>query len=82
MPRILLIPGSLRSGATTTAVLRTAHAVAPAGVETTLYDGLGRLPHFNPDDDPADGSPPGPVAELRARLAEALAALGAAARSG
>src|SRR3954451_11584898 len=48
---ILLVSGSLRSGSTNTAVLRTASAVAAAGITTVLYDGLDRLPHFNPDDD-------------------------------
>jgi NAD(P)H-dependent FMN reductase len=65
---ILLISGSLRSGSTNSALLRTAHALAPDGVVTTLYGGLGDLPHFNPDDD-VDGEPLPPVpAELRAQL--------------
>ncbi|MGH9164310.1 MAG: NAD(P)H-dependent oxidoreductase [Acidimicrobiales bacterium] len=34
--RVLLISGSLRTGSTNTAVLRTAVAVAPAGVEASL----------------------------------------------
>ncbi len=49
--RLLLISGSLRRGSTNTAVLLTAQAVAPDGIEAELYDGLDRLPHFNPDDD-------------------------------
>ena len=49
--RLLLISGSLRAGSTNTAVLLTAQAVAPEGVEAQLYDGVDRLPHFNPDDD-------------------------------
>ena len=48
---MLLISGSLRRGSTNTAVLLTAQAVAPDGVEAELFDGLDRLPHFNPDDD-------------------------------
>jgi chromate reductase, NAD(P)H dehydrogenase (quinone) len=48
--------------------MRTAHALAPEGVVTTLYGGLGDLPHFNPDDD-VDGEPLAPVpADLRAQL--------------
>jgi NAD(P)H-dependent FMN reductase len=51
VPTILLISGSLRAGSTNTAVLETARAVATDGIVTAIYDGLGRLPHFNPDDD-------------------------------
>ena len=70
-----MISGSLRQGSTNTAVLRTASALAPDGVETTLYDGMGRLPHFNPDDD-REGAPVHPaVAELRAAVAAADALL-------
>ena len=73
--RVLLVSGSLRGGSTNSALLRTAHAVAPDGVETEVYDGMGDLPHFNPDDDPDGGTPPAPVAELRTRLAAADAVL-------
>lgn len=55
MAKLLLISGSLRGGSTNSAALRTAAATAPAGIEAEIYDGMGRLPHFNPDDDPADG---------------------------
>jgi len=73
--RILLVSGSLRSGSTNSAVVRTAHAVAPDGVTTTIYDGLGDLPHFNPDDD-VDGEPLAPApARLRAQLDAADAVL-------
>jgi len=66
--RILLVSGSLRDGSTNTALVRTAHALAPKGVRTTVYEGLGNLPHFNPDDD-VDGEPLAPApADLRARL--------------
>jgi chromate reductase len=73
--RILLVSGSLRARSTNTAVLRTARAVAPAGIEAVLYEGMGSLPHFNPDDD-AEGAPVHPaVAELRAAIAAADAVL-------
>jgi chromate reductase, NAD(P)H dehydrogenase (quinone) len=73
--RILLVSGSLRAGSTNTALLRTAHARAPEGVVTTLYDGLGDLPHFNPDDD-VEGEQLAPApADLRAQLDEADAVL-------
>lgn len=44
--RILLISGSLRTGSTNTALLRTAQEVAPDGVTTVLYADLDGLPHF------------------------------------
>ncbi len=66
--RILLVSGSLRDGSTNSAVLRTAVDVAPPGVEATLFDGLGSLPHFNPDDDHE------PLDPAAARLREAIAA--------
>ncbi|WP_327413104.1 NADPH-dependent FMN reductase [Streptomyces sp. NBC_01233] len=75
-PLILLLSGSLRAGSSNEAVLRTAQAVAaetPAGVRTVLYDGLGTLPHFNPDDD--TDQLPAPVAGLRAAIAAADAIL-------
>jgi chromate reductase len=54
-------------------VLQTAIAVAPDGVECSLYQDLDRLPHFNPDD---DYDPlPDPVVELRAQIADADAVL-------
>ena len=71
MSRIVLISGSTRSGSTNGAVLRTAAAVAPAGVETELHEALAALPHFNPDHD-AEGAELHPaVVDLRARLAAA-----------
>lgn len=72
---ILLVSGSLRSGSTNAAALRTAAELAPDGVATVLYDGIGSLPHFNPDDD-AEGAEPHPaVAELRRAIAGADALL-------
>jgi chromate reductase, NAD(P)H dehydrogenase (quinone) len=68
--RILLVSGSLRSGSTNTALLRTAAAAAPEGIETTLYDGMRDLPHFDPGDDPPDGAPPAAVAQMRATIAD------------
>jgi chromate reductase len=69
MPRVLLIGGSLRSGSSNQALLNTAAAIAPAGITTTLFEGLGLLPHFNPDDD-HDPLPPS-VIDLRGRIGAA-----------
>jgi len=70
---VLLISGSLRPGSTNTALLRTALVVAPAGISAVLYDGLGALPHFSPDDDHEPLDPA--VGDLRARIGSADALL-------
>ena len=71
--RLLLVSGSLRSGSSNAAVLRTAKAIAPAGVQAELYERLAELPHFNPDD---DFDPlPAAVIEMRAGIAAADAVL-------
>ncbi len=76
MTKLLLISGSLRDGSTNSATVRTAAALAPAGIDAQIYDGMGRLPHFNPDDDPVDGVGLNrEVAALRAALAAADALL-------
>lgn len=72
---ILLICGSLRHGSTNAAVVATAGALEVEGVHASVYDEMGTLPLFNPDDDPMDGHPPEPVARLRGRLAKADAVM-------
>ncbi len=72
--RVLMVSGSLRSGSTNTAVLRTAAATSPAWIEAAFFERVDRLPHFNPDDD-VEGAPPQAVAALRAQLAVADAVL-------
>ncbi len=68
----MLICGSLRAGSTNEALLRTVATVS-SEVATYLYDGIARLPHFNPDD---DRSPlPPAVVDLRSRIAAADAIL-------
>ncbi len=73
--RILLVSGSLRAASTNSALVRTARAVAPAGVAAVIYEGLGTLPWFNPDDDPVGGPVHPAVADLRARIAASGAIL-------
>jgi hemoglobin len=70
--RILLISGSTRRGSGNTAALRTVQATAPDGITAEMYEGLTALPAFSPDE---DEQPPGPAAELRARIAAADALL-------
>jgi chromate reductase len=72
---LLLISGSLRAGSTNSAALRTAVRLAPDGVHTMLYEGMGDLPHFNPDDDAEGVTPKLAVAEMRAAVAAADALL-------
>jgi chromate reductase, NAD(P)H dehydrogenase (quinone) len=71
--RVLLVSGSTRAGSGNTAALVTAAAVAPGRVTTVLYDGLTRLPAFNPDDD--GDRVPREVARLREEIAAADAVL-------
>lgn len=71
--RVLAISGSLRRGATTTAVLHTVAAGAPASIEVVVSEALASLPPFNPD---ADTEPlPSAVLDLRTALAGADAVL-------
>lgn len=46
---VLAISGSLRAQSSNGALLEAAVMLAPEGMRVTLYDGVGRLPHFNPD---------------------------------
>lgn len=64
----MLISGSLRTGSSHTAALRTLQTLAPAGVRTDVFESLAALPHFNPDDDAEDKIPHSAVCDLRERL--------------
>ena len=48
---ILGISGSLRTASVSTALLKAASTCMPGHVKLTIYDGLGNLPHFNPEID-------------------------------
>jgi len=63
---ILGISGSLRTSSVSTALLKTGATLMPAHVKLTIYDGLGNLPHFNPDID-NDFQPPA-VSDFRSQL--------------
>lgn len=73
--QILAISGSLRSASSNTTLLRAASRLAPADVTITLYQGLGDLPHFNPDLDGEGAIPLPAVADLRHQLQAADAVL-------
>ena len=65
---IVAMAGSLRAASTNRLALEAMKALAPAGVTIEIYDGLGSLPHFNPDLDADGAQPPAAVADLRERL--------------
>ena len=73
--RILAISGSLRAHSSNTELLRAAALVADPAWTFDHYDGLGALPHFNPDLDAEGTDPPEPVRDVRARVAAADALL-------
>ena len=57
MIEILAISGSLRAASTNSALIEALAANAPTDCRVTIYDGLGRLPIFNPDDE-GERTPP------------------------
>ena len=67
--RILAVSGSLRSGSSNTELLRAAALLAPPGMRIVPFNGLGALPHFNPDLDRTPAPPA--VTILRAQVASA-----------
>ena len=57
MIEIIAISGSLRAASTNSALVAALAANAPADCRVEIYDGLGRLPIFNPDDE-GERTPP------------------------
>jgi NAD(P)H-dependent FMN reductase len=47
--KVIAIAGSLRQVSTNKTLLKAAALLAPEDMEITLYEGIGQLPHFNPD---------------------------------
>ena len=64
--KIVGISGSLRTVSLSTALLKTAATLAPSDVQFMVYDGIKKLPHFNPelDKEPA----PAAVSDFRSQL--------------
>ena len=56
MINILAISGSLRATSFNTALLHAARSLAPHNIDISIYNGLGNLPHFNPELD-TDNAP-------------------------
>jgi NAD(P)H-dependent FMN reductase len=66
--RLLAISGSLRAVSSNTMLLRAAAALAPEGMQVSLYTDLGALPHFNPD---LEGAEPPVVKDFGAKVGAA-----------
>lgn len=49
MFHVVAASGSLRAGSSNTGLVRMAQRLAPAELSIDLYDGIGRLPFYNPD---------------------------------
>jgi chromate reductase, NAD(P)H dehydrogenase (quinone) len=49
MLKILAISGSLKSSSTNTTILRSLAISAPSNLQISIYEGIGNLPHFNPE---------------------------------
>lgn len=49
MKKILAISGSLRAKSTNLTIIENIARTFSARIEMSIYDGLARLPHFNPD---------------------------------
>jgi NAD(P)H-dependent FMN reductase len=76
--KVLALVGSLRAASINRRIAELAAEVAPEGVTVTVFEGLGELPFYNEEIDPAvgaQGDEPAAVAALRAAAAEADAAL-------
>ncbi|WFE73993.1 NADPH-dependent FMN reductase [Roseinatronobacter sp. S2] len=64
--RIMAVSGSLRENSSNKSLIDSLPYLAPENVNIDVYDGIGKLPHFNPD---IDKEPhPAPVAHFLARL--------------
>jgi chromate reductase, NAD(P)H dehydrogenase (quinone) len=66
--KILAISGSLRANSSNTAILQAVIGLAPDGVSISMYEGIGSLPHFNPE---TDNSELAAVNDWRRQLQEA-----------
>jgi len=66
MKNILAISGSLRAKSTNLTILEIITKMFGDKINLTIYNGLGDLPHFNPDLDTDE--PRGAVADLRQQI--------------
>lgn len=70
---VLAIPGSLRAGSHSRALLEAVVAAPPPGVWVHIWEGLADVPPYNQDHDAGDG--PALVAAMRVAIGEADAVL-------
>lgn len=68
----MAVSGSLRVGSVNGQVLKTVNELSSNDVAITLFEGIGALPHFNPDH---EANPPASVLEWRAALQDAHAVI-------
>lgn len=74
--KILAVSGSLRSASSNSQLLRAVASAAPPETIVSIFEGIGNLPHFNPDLDPPEDPAPHPaVAEWRRSLRESGAVI-------
>jgi NAD(P)H-dependent FMN reductase len=69
MKKILGIPGSTRSNSTNHALIKAIAALTAKDLAIEVYDGIGRLPHFDPG--LTDEGVPAEVVQFRSLLAAA-----------
>jgi chromate reductase len=74
-PRILAISGSLRARSSNTELLRAVSSVADPFADVVVFQGIGDLPHFNPDLDEQGAELPDSVKKFRAAIGAADAVL-------
>ncbi|WP_136606609.1 NADPH-dependent FMN reductase [Paenibacillus dokdonensis] len=65
---IVGISGSLRNKSSNTNLLRALSELAPENMNISIFDGIGDLPHFNPE---LDDEPPASVTCFREQMKEA-----------
>ncbi|OXL85028.1 hypothetical protein BCV73_19420 [Paenibacillus sp. SSG-1] len=67
--KITAISGSLRRQSSNTSLIHALYPLAPETMEISIFEGIGDLPHFNPD---MDGDDPAPsVVRLRDTIRQA-----------
>lgn len=70
--KVLALSGSLRAASINSALLRAAARLAPADMSISIFENLGALPLFNPDE---EANRPGDVATFLPLVAESDALL-------
>ena len=68
----LAVSGSLRAGSVNGEVLKAVNELSSDDVTITPFEGIGALPHFNPDH---EANPPASIIEWRAALRNAHAVI-------